>query len=179
MKNISSQSKSFIVLFAIAVIGSYLCIMLWNNLTNKNVYKALPQIGITNSETEKLFDNTPDPVDTSKWLTYTDTKNGLSFKYSPDWKIKPGGVKNNYTILEIDPGAKFYNIKIYISPDNYYVMEGLPTKSDTVGGQPALNMSNMLFGVKNNNKFYTFDVGLSVSLTPAFYAMVQSVQFIQ
>ena len=56
-------------------------------------------------------------------------------------------------------------------------MGGLPLQSDTIDGQPAVEVSNLLYGVKDGSYYYTFDVGLSTSLKPDFDALVHSVQF--
>ena len=56
-------------------------------------------------------------------------------------------------------------------------MGGLPLQSDTIGGQPATEVSNLLYGVQYGNYYYTFDVGLSTSLKPDFDALVHSVTF--
>ena len=56
--------------------------------------------------------------------------------YSPDWKILPLK-KNGFTVLQVDPGAKYYNIKIYVSPKEFYIMDGLPTTAETIDNQPG------------------------------------------
>ncbi len=56
-------------------------------------------------------------------------------------------------------------------------MDGLPTKTETISGENALNVSNALYGITANNLYYTFDVGLSMSLLPDFDALVHSVKF--
>ena len=89
----------------------------------------------------------------------------------------PAVNKNGFTILQVDPGPRFYNIKIYISPKEFYIMDGVPAKTETIGGQTALNADNALYGIEANNIYYTFDVGLSMSLVPDFDALVHSVKF--
>jgi hypothetical protein len=56
-------------------------------------------------------------------------------------------------------------------------MDGLPTTTETIGGQTALNANNALYGLQANNLYYTFDIGLSMSLLPDFNALVHSVKF--
>jgi hypothetical protein len=178
----SPQTKSFIVLLALAVFGTYVCLSLWSDANPSLVdyYRPITSLQQTNAadqNTATLMENKVSNVDTSSWKTYQDKTVNLSFKYHPDWTVKPLKEKDGYQILEIDPGKKFYNIKIYISPSGYYALSGLPTKNDTIGGQTALNVNNMLYGVNTNGLYYTFDVGISLSLTPNFNALVHSVKF--
>ncbi|MBI5530583.1 MAG: hypothetical protein HY918_03720 [Candidatus Doudnabacteria bacterium] len=181
MPKISFQNKSFIILFGIAIVGTYLCLMLWADLNPGSVYlpanSKTDQNGTAVAYASSLFNTQIPNIDTSSWQAYTDKASGLNFKYKPDWKVKPAVEKDGYRIIEIDPGKKFYNIKIYISPTDYYAMSGLPTKPDSIGGQPAINVNNMLYGVKNKNTFFTFDVGLSSSLTNDFNGLIHSVSF--
>ncbi len=177
MHKISTQSKSFIILFLIAIFGVFYSANLWSNLGG--LPSGPKEIGYNENETMKFGNSTqaPQPVDTSTWKNFSDAKLGLSFKYKPDWKILPVISKGGYQVLQIDPGKKFYNIKIYVSPREYYVLEGLPTTNVQIGGQPGLDVNDLLFGVKNGENYYTFDIGLSLSLKNDFVAMVKSVEF--
>jgi len=115
--------------------------------------------------------------DTTGWPTYTDKESGLSFQYKPGWKVLAPIKKAGFRIIQIDPGKKYYNIKIYISPEQFYIMDGLPATGETIGGAPALNVNNALYGIRANNLYYTFDVGLSMSLLPDFNGLVHSATF--
>ncbi len=178
MQKISTPTKSFIILLFIAVFGTIFSLNMWgenktpNNSYNTNNSQTQPDQTVT------IEDVPPEPVvDTSTWKTYTNSKLNFSFKYKPDWKVLSPTVKQDYTILQIDPGKKYYNIKIYVSPKDYYVMSGLPFTTESIAGQEAMNVSNLLYGIKYNNNFYTFDIGLSVSLKADFKALVHSVTF--
>ena len=178
----SPQTKSFIVLLALALFGTYFCLSLWSDVNPSSVESirpitSVPQTNAADQNTFALMENKISPVDTSSWKTYEDKAINLSFKYHPDWAVKSLKEKDGFQILEIEQGKKFYNIKIYISPRDYYAMSGIPTKNDTIGGQPALNVNKMLYGVNTGGLYYTFDVGVSLSLTPNFNALVHSVKF--
>ncbi len=179
MSKFSPQTKSFIVLFSLAVVGTYLCTMLWPDLASFSyksyTYQASPTIQNINNDAVQI--PAIPVVDVTNWKEYQNTDYGFSFKYNPDWKVKTITTKKDFKILEIDPGAKYYNIKIYISPKEFYVMDGLPTKTETIAGKEALNVSNILYGIKSGDNYFTFDIGLSLSLTPDFVAMVHSVKF--
>ena len=116
-------------------------------------------------------------VDTSDWKTFTDAKYNLSFKYQPDWKISAATKKNGYTIIQIDPGKKYYNFLLYISAADYYAMAGLPAVQENISGCQATNVFNTLYGIKFGNLYYTFDIGKSFNLLPQFNAWVHSVKF--
>jgi len=178
MNKTSPQTKSFITLFTVAVVVTYVCLMLWANLTSS--LSNSPGYGNYNTPVPKTSNATPSQtpaVDTSNWKTYTDKQDGLSFSYDPAWKILTAQNKNGFKILQIDPGAKYYNFKIYINPKQFYIMDGLPTKTETIGGQTALNVGDALYGILANNIHYTFDIGYSMTLIPNFDAMVHSVKF--
>lgn len=179
MSKFSPQTKSFLVLFSLAVVGTYLCTMLWPDLASFNYksysYKASPTIQNLNNITPAAA--AIPVVDTSSWKDYSNAEYGFNFKYHPDWKVKNIVSKKDFKIIEIDPGAKYYNIKIYISPKEFYVMDGLPTKTEIIDGKTALNVSDLLYGIKTDTNYFTFDIGLSVSLTADFMAMVHSVKF--
>ncbi len=173
MPKISKQTKSFIILFAIALFGVGFSIFLSSDLS------YLPA-----KYSEVIYDyKRPDSVkqirytDTSNWKTYTNPEFKLSFKYRPDWKILSAVKKENFTVLQIDPGKKYYNIKIYISPQDFYIMGGLPIEEENISGVTAFNVQNALYGIKTNKLYYTFDVGLSMSLLPDFNTLVHSVNF--
>ncbi len=180
MSKISPQTKSFIFLFGLAIVGTYLCVMLWPDMasfTYKSYsYRATP--APNNINNELAAEPPPLPaVDTSSWKDYTNAEFGFSFKYNPDWKIKTIQQKKDFNVLEIDPGPKYYNIKVYVSPKEFYVMDGLPAKDEIIDGRTAFNVSNLLYGIKTEKYYYTFDVGLSTSLAPNFSALVHSVKF--
>jgi hypothetical protein len=52
--------------------------------TNQNFSNSQPQTNIINSDVKN-------EVDTSKWKTYTDAKNGFSFQYPPDLILRKNG----------------------------------------------------------------------------------------
>jgi hypothetical protein len=181
-KKISPQSKSFIILFVLAIVGTYLCFMLWGSLTLPPNTGIMANSAANPAQTPLSLVPTPTPVppvDTSAWQTYTSAKYNFSFKYPSDWKILAAkSLTGGYDVIQVDPGAKYYNIKIYVSPQGYYIMGGLPTTSETIGGQPAQNVKNELYGITDNGLYYTFDVGWSMSLVPKFDALVHSVEFL-
>jgi hypothetical protein len=181
MSKISPQSKSFIALFGAAVVLTYVCLLLWANLSlslsNTSNYAGYNLNASKTPDAAQSQAQAVPAVDTSNWKTYTDKQDGLSFSYEPDWKVLTAQNKNGFKILQIDPGAKYYNFKIYINPKQFYIMDGLPSKTETIDGQPALNVGNALYGILANNMRYTFDIGYSMTLIPNFDAMVHSVKF--
>lgn len=180
MNKISPQSKSFIVLFCLALVGAYTCLSLWNDLAGQeggSAYSISQQTVAVPAEKTQSILPPPAVINTQGWKTYTDKSARLVFKYPPEWKVLAPVSKGGYTVLQIDPGKKYYDIKIYISAKDYYIMSGLPAQTDTLGGQTALNVSNLLYGVQANGLYYTFDIGLSLSLKDQFNALVHSVNF--
>lgn len=179
----SAQTKSFIILFGIALVGTYICLAILAKIgvRGKSILPDgynLFQYNQAAKQVTAVSDN-PDMVttDLSSWKTFTSAEYGFSFKYNPAWKILAPVKKGDYTIFQIDPGKKYYNIKIYVSSKDYYAMGGLPIKEEIIGGAPAQNVDNLLYGIRANNLYYTFDIGVSLSLKPDFVAMVHSVMF--
>ena len=190
-RKISPQSKSFIVLFSVAVVGTIACAGLARYLTIRyqgdgyTLYPFPPKY-LTNKNAGQHPTSTPlsrpsEPVvpavDTSGWKIYTASKYNFQFRYDPSWSVKTGGKKDGYDILEVDPGKKYYNFKIYVSPTDYYVVDGLPATDQTIGGKQAKNIQSMLYAIQDDNLRLTFDLGMSLSLRPQFKAMVESLKF--
>lgn len=188
-KNSSPQTKSFIILFCIAAVGTYLTFMLTNGFTQSGpddfvngyrLYYQNPQnTGLPNAAAaSQPFMPQVKPVDTSAWKTYSDKQYAFSFRYDPSWSVLPGKKnKDGFYVLEIDPGQKFYNIKIFVNDKSFFALEGLSTVTQTIAGRPALNVSNLLYGMINGPYYYTFDNGLSTNMIDGFNAMVHSVSF--
>lgn len=194
MHKLSPQAKSFIILFIIAIIGTYLAVMISRDLAGEKF-----STGSSGGYTSYYYGNKADKttpatgtvlgasrfppveaVSTAGWKNYSDVKYSLSFQYPSDWKIKTSTEKSNgvdYYVIQLDPGSKYYNVKIYVSSSDYFALAGLPTKTDTVGGLPAMNVSNLLYGVKLGSYYFTFDNGLSTQLINQFNALVKSVKF--
>ncbi|MCL5667384.1 MAG: hypothetical protein M1383_06465 [Patescibacteria group bacterium] len=186
MKNISPQTKSFVILFSIAVIGTFLSARIsdYINSNDESNYHGnikLPselQINKTSASKGLTVVAPQEPtVDISGWKSYADKKYGLSFFYPPEWKVLAMKQKDGLDVLELDPGTKYVNIKIYVSPSGYYAFGGLSPKEEDINGTKALNVSDLLYGMRHNGNFYTFDIGYSLSLKPQFMALVHSVQF--
>jgi len=181
MSKLAPQTKTFIILFFVAVFGAFLCLSLWSNLA-KQVSNRSNNTNTIIAAKSTAAKTVPAPapapaVDTTGWKTYTNKQEQLSFLYKPGWKVLPAVNKDGFTVLQVDPGPKFYNIKIYVSPKEFYIMDGVPATNETIDGQPALNADYSLYGIKANNLYYTFDVGLSMSLVPDFDGLVYSVKF--
>ncbi|HVY67488.1 MAG TPA: hypothetical protein VHA30_01145 [Patescibacteria group bacterium] len=186
MNKISFHTKTFLALFGLAFLGTFLCVSLWSDLyyhrydlfSDMSYSQYVHSMPGQSSHTDNSVPPPPPAsVDLSAWKTYNDKQLGLSFKYNPDWKVKPAVQKDGYDVIEVDPGKQYYNFKIYVSDKDYYIMGGLPYVTEQIAGQPAMNVNNMLFGIKNGGTYYTFDVGLSTTLSPYFDALVHSVQF--
>lgn len=183
--NASPQTKSFVVLVLLAVFGSLFTFWLVGFMKGEPGGRAQAPKTANRDRTPASTINSGAPMvlakeiaDTTGWKEYSDSKYGVNFKYNPDWKIKTWTTnKEGYDVLEIDPGKKYYNIKIYASNNDYYVMNGLPVEKTVIGGLEALDVSDLLYGVKKGSTYLTFDIGLSLSLKPQFNGLIESVKF--
>jgi hypothetical protein len=176
----SNQTKSFLALTALAFVGAGLSYLL-----SRNIYPSEVQAPVTtqnsvkkeNSETKSAEAATEPLVNTENWIEYSNEELNLSFKYAPTWKVMPPKKAGDFYIVEIDPGPKYYNLKIFVSPTGYYVLDGLNANLSEIGGKQALNVSNMLYAVQSEGFHYTFDLDRSVILQPEFSTLVHTVAF--
>lgn len=184
-KNSSPQTKSFIILLAVAVIGAYFCLWLAGNYLSSNRADKPEYSFITYNQKQKESSIVnqaavaePEPVvDTSNWKRYANETFGFSFKYDPAWQIKQFTKQGDFQVLEIDPGKKYYNMKIFVSQKGFFAMDGLPAQETEISGLKALSVANLLYGIQKGLYYYTFDNGQSVSLKPQFNALVSSLEF--
>lgn len=187
MPEMTSQTKTFLLLVILAALGTYGASRLAAERQDQTT--PLPYRGyqVTRYE-QKASDRTtekpaeaeaPKPADTTGWRSYTNESLGLSFALPPAWKVLPVKRRSGYDVITIDPGQKFSNLEFYVSPNGYYAMGGLPTSEATVGGKPGLTVKHLLYGTQNDGRYYTFDLGYSLTLQPEFESIVGSVAFIR
>ncbi len=176
-KKISSHSKSFAALFSIAVLGGIFAVLSAHKVGAPQNPKPADYEIISYSPPTTSPTDMPQAVDTTGWKTYKNEKFGLSFKYDPAWKIRSVGNKDGYYVIEVDPGARFDNFRIYISADDYFALSGVPTEQGEVGGKAAVSLEGSVLGVKDNATYFTFDLGSSLSLKPYFQALLSTVKF--
>lgn len=178
----SPQTKSFIILFTLAVIGSLFSLLVSENLFGPGA-SGFNVVHLGNNSNSPVANASvryyPDfkTLDTAGWKTYKDEKYGFSFSYKNGWKVNPGEMKDGFYKVEIDPGSKYYNMTVYVSEKGFYALDGLPASEVTINGLRAYNVSNLLYGIKVGKYFYTFDNGLSSNLINEFNTLVYSTQF--
>ena len=181
MTEITKHSKSFVLLFGIAFVGAFLAFFVSSKNRNSNPQEADSEGYRVITYSPKASAQSDEPqitVDTSTWETYTNAEHGLSFKHDPDWNIRSVAKnQDGYYEIIIDPGLKYDNFRVYISPDDYYAMSGVPTTRNQIGGAEAINLDGAVLGVKHNSTYYTFDLGASLSLKPYFTALIDTVEF--
>ncbi len=188
LPKISPQSKSFLVLFAIAVIGSYMSLIVtkFSDLTaftepgQNNLNKNYTQINY-NQNTTNLKQDLPDldvpSVSTENWKSYSDLSYHFSFLYPPTWKVQKLIYKNGFYNISINTGVKLSTVNIYISNKSFFAVENLPYTIKTIGGMEAIDIQGILYGFNKNGIYYTFDLGNSTKLKPEFETLVRSVTF--
>ena len=183
--NLSPQNKSFLILFIIAVAGTYILVNVAKDISHGPSGSGYTQYNYQNQNNKSdivasASDRYMPPVqsiDVSNWNTYTNAQYSLTFKYKPGWSVKPAGSQNGFYIVDVKPGSGYYNIRIYISKDGYYAIDGLPYTQTQINGYNALDVSHLLYGFKSGQYYYTFDNGLSTKLIDDFNALVHSVKF--
>jgi len=106
---------------------------------------------------------TPTPDPTANWQTYSNSVQGITFKYSPLWSLveKEGQVEQGTT----------YNTQVQLQQNEAKItmvfnMDGIGGQGQTYQGQPFnLDGNNLFRFVKTNSYDNTQMVGISTSLT--------------
>lgn len=174
-KNMSPQTKSFIVLFSIAVVGCYVAFKLDLGVSREitEFYKKREEKKVTEIQQPMEKKN----ISTEDWKTYTNENLGLSFKIPETWKVKEGEkTPDGFSVLEIDPGQNYYNFKIYSNPESFYAINSLPAERVDINGTLAINVKNMIYGIKTAKAYVTFDLDVSLALEEEFNAMVHTIK---
>jgi hypothetical protein len=177
----SPQTKSFIVLLLLAVVGSAGVLCLSRYVNNLN---ALTQVSIaTNASLQKNIDNLAtrnDAGNISTWNDYTDDKYDISFKLPNTWMVSTYDTDySNFHIIILDPGNNQDHIRIYVAKKGYFAADGLTKEKTKVAGIDAWSVQDILFGVKNKSAYFTFDLGSNLKLKPEFQNIISSVAFNQ
>jgi len=185
----SPQSKSFIILFTIALVGTYVCLMVGRSLNirgpESNIadlsprnYQSIRYSSVTaQAQGINLPGDSTETVDTSAWKTYTNASYGFSFKYAPTWKVKESTTKDGFDTILVDPGPKYLNITIKISKTGFFAIDGFAHTIVQIAGEPAIDIQGSLYGIKHGDTYYTFDQGMSAGIKAPFEALVKSVTF--
>ncbi len=187
---LSPQTKSFIILFVIAFVGVYICLILVEYTDFPGSLAAVERIQLAqyqkldtvSTARADMGDNflptdSTTTVDTTGWKSYTDSTYNFTIHYPAQWNIKKPVQQDGYYVVTIDPGARYFNIHIYVSSQGYFAMAGLPSTAIIIAGQTATDVEGVLYGLQYNGNYYTFDQGISQSIKPDFEAMVKSFSF--
>lgn len=187
MGKFSIQTKSFFAILVasltLTVVGYYLTEHLSLSKNSKDLYLSGQQ---NNSENPtNLSKNTNSeadftPLNTEDWKKFEDSRVKLSFKYPENWKIKmfQENRNNGMYVIALNPPSNPSTIRIFVSPENFYAMDGLPTKNTTISGKTALTVEDKLIGIKNESTYYTFDLGNNLKLQSEFKTLVRQAAFL-
>lgn len=181
MRHIPRSSRIFIGLVIITFALTYIALSL-------SSYKADFILQNTQSQTQTNHDNlqiskqtqpeTPHRLlDTTDWKSYIDKNYPISFLYPKTWKISSSINKLGFYDIYLNPGAKFFDIHIYISPKSYAGLEGLPQTPTKVGQQTGFSVSPNLIGIKVGESYYTFDGSMNSTHTDEFNTLLSTVKF--
>lgn len=181
----SRPTVSFFLLVAVAAIASLGALILTTYITPQEVEitSQSPAPANSNEADEAAPVSTDRPkiveinTDTDTWHAYTDPTYFVSFKHPSDWDVQTFPNSAGYYVITISPKKGSDSIRIYISPDNYSGLAGLPSKKDTIAGVQAINVYDIEFGVKYAAHYYTFDMGTDFRMQPTFKAMLNTVAF--
>lgn len=116
---------------------------------------------------------------TADWKTYTDTTEGMSVQYPEGWSVSTQTIDHG-TIIFFAPKEIRTNsdkIKIIVTDNGYFGIDGLPTKPVTIAGQEGIMVDTGLYGIKHNGHYITFDAGNANSAPEYVSKMIGTVQF--
>ncbi len=187
MNHFSKQTTSFVILFLIAAIATYGALRMNKKLqqelanqTNSSIQNKINQAHQTLNQKSNLETAFGPSVDTTDWQEYSDPTYNIRFKYPPAWKVatKQDDSQKAYLIV-LTPPQKKQPITVYVTGNDYFAMDGIPTKNVTINGMSAVTANDILVGVKHNANYYTFDIGENLNLKTEFQGVVHTVAFNQ
>ncbi len=173
---LSTQNKSFFLLLFLVVGSLYTALILTREIN--------PVIGNTSGDIKQGRPGVPTVkadavVDTSDWKNYEDPTYPISFNYPPDWTIttyKSPQQAIGYIIILKSNFPEADNVRIYINNKGYVAFDGLKTEKTTINGIAMTSVNDMLYGMRQNGNFVTFDLGTTVELLPYFKALLSTVE---
>lgn len=177
MRHIPRSSRNFIGLVVITFALTYIALSLSSYKADILLRDIQTQ---TQTESDKLTtpQEIPRPLlDTTDWKSYIDKNYPISFLYPKTWKISSSVNKFGLYDIYLNPGAKFYDIHIYISPKTYAGLAGLPQTPTKVGQQTGFSVSPNLIGIKVGESYYTFDGSMNSTHTDEFNTLLSTVKF--
>ncbi len=179
----SHPTFSFFVLVAMAAIASFGALYLTSHLSPKEDVQStiLKKSPATSDNVVTPPDQKPAAINidtnTDSWQEYTDPTYFLSFKHPNDWDVQTFPDKAGYYVIAVRPKQGTDSIRVYVSPDHYSGLAGLPSKKDNLAGIQSVNVNDETIGVRYSTQYYTFDMGTDIRIQPAFKAMLTTVAF--
>lgn len=174
MAKLSTATKSFIALLVLAFGTSFIALAL-----NRQLGQNLAEDASNNFRLQKQIYKTAqrgNGLDVAKWLSYTDSAYGLSFKYPPAWRVQAFDRAGGMRIIVLEPASDpAVHIRIYASKDGYFATDGLDKKTASIAGRKGFTVDNLLAGVKSKTDYFTFDLGYGLNYQPQFKEMLKTV----
>jgi|GEM_PF-5053623 hypothetical protein len=135
-----SSRKLLLALFAIIVviIGATISVVIF---TNHNHAFQQQMIATPTSTAVRVASSTTD--ETAGWQTYTDTQEGLSFKYPSDWAVK----KDSGNIYLYGTGTAYSSYNF----GTIYISSSTATVSNLLGQQPLVECPSSTTAIQFNS----------------------------
>ncbi len=181
MRHIPRSSRIFIGLVIITFALTYIALSL-SSYKADFILQDLQSQAQTSKDKLNASGQTPQEtprplLDTTDWKTYIDKNYPISFLYPKTWKVSSSINKLGFYDIYLNPGAKYFDIHIYIDAKSYAGLEGLPQTPTKVGQQTGFSVSQNLIGIKVGESYYTFDGSMNSTHTDEFNTLLSTVKF--
>ncbi len=162
-------TKSFFLLSSFAVLAAVAA------MTAYNFQGRLQPVGSYASSLPKTVVDTPpkNAVDSSTEV-FADSDNGITLKYPKSWALY-SGTENKFFYINLFPEGAVQPITIYIGPE-YYGFKGLKTTPIRINNYSGEQVDGTLLGLRNDTRFYTFDLSNNIGFEPQFKQLLNEVQ---
>ncbi len=192
MHNLSSQTRTFVLVLFFALISAYGALAL-NSRLNWLTFPIIERVA-TDTEPEVIEENfndninaqneqpaqlvkfeDPEALKLENWIEYDSNQYTLTFKHPRTWLVTFKELDEDYDLVEIQP-ANGPTMKIYISTANYFALDGLQRTTTTVGNRTGFTIDNIIYGVKVGTNFFTLDNAENNSYNQQFAEIVKSLK---
>lgn len=175
MKHIPYSSRIFIGILIITMLITYIALHFATYVADYTLRNS-PELR-SNQHEQEVKAKQRNKLDTSDWKSYEDKTYPLTFLYPKTWTTKSTVNEQEFYDIVLNPGAKFYDIHIYVSTDGYYGLEGLKQTPILIGNRQGFSASENLAGIKVGEYYYTFDGSMNTTQADEFYTLLDTVKF--
>lgn len=176
MRHIPRSSRIFIGVLAITMLVTYIALHFATYVADQTLLNS-PEIKYKDKTQDVEVEPEQPKLSTEDWKSYKDKTYPISFLYPKTWTVKSSTNKLGFYDIVLNPGAKFYDMHVYVSDKSYYGLEGLKENHVKIGDRDGIKASDNLFGVKAGETYYTFDGTMNTTQSAELTTLLDTVKF--